>query len=121
MLALEGVDAEGKVVEQAILVSCDLISLRRVTLNSVRALLKEQLPDFNPDKLIMNATHTHQAPQQQSGSSRGIYDLKVSERPQGWMTGDEYRAFMVRRIAVAGCLRLVASGFRPVFGRPRGF
>lgn len=101
VLALEGVDKEGEVVEQAILISCDLISLRRVTMDAVRARLKERLPDFDPDRLIMNATHTHQAPQQQSGSSRGIYDLKENERPPGWMTGDEYRSFMAERIAVA--------------------
>lgn len=101
VLALEGIDEKGAVVEQAILVSCDLISLRRITMDAVRARLKERLRDFDPDKLIMNATHTHQAPQQQSGSSRGIYDLKENEKPPGWMTGDEYRAFMAERIAAA--------------------
>jgi hypothetical protein len=101
VLALEGVDEKGKVVEQTILVSCDLISLRRVTMDSVRELLKERLPDFDPDKLIMNATHTHQAPQQQSGSSRGIYDFTKEEKAKGWMTGDEYRAFMSKRISEA--------------------
>lgn len=101
VLALEGVDEDGKVVEQAMMISCDLISLRRVTMNSVRALLKEQLPDFESDKLIMNATHTHQAPQQQSGSSRGIYDFTDEEKAKGWMTGNEYQAFMSERIAAA--------------------
>jgi len=101
VLALEAVDESGKPTEQAIMISCDLITLRRVTMDAVRARLKERLPDFDPEKLIMNATHTHQAPQQQSGSSRGIYDLKKEEQPPGWMTGDEYRAFMAGRIADA--------------------
>ena len=101
VLALESVDANGTVIEQAMLISCDLISIRRVTMNSVRALLKGRLSDFDADKLIMNATHTHQAPQQQSGSSRGIYNLKENEKPEGWMTGDEYRAFMAARVADA--------------------
>ena len=101
VLALEGIDANGKVTEQAIMVSCDLISIRRVTMNSVRALLKKRVPDFDTDKLILNATHTHQAPQQQSGSSRGLYDLKADEKPEGWMSGDDYRAFMAERIATA--------------------
>lgn len=101
VLALEGIDENGKVTEQAILVSCDLISIRRVTMKSVRALLKKRLPGFDADKLILNATHTHQAPQQQSGSSRGLYDLKANEKPAGWMSGDDYRAFMAERIATA--------------------
>jgi len=53
----------GKGVEQAIMVSCDLISIRKSTMKSVRVLLKKRLPDFDLDKLVLNATHTHQAPQ----------------------------------------------------------
>jgi hypothetical protein len=101
VLALEGVDSSGKSVEQAIMVSCDLISIRRVTMDAVRGLLRERLPEFDPEKLIMNATHTHQAPQQQSGSSRGIYDLSANEKKRNCMTGDEYREFIAERIASA--------------------
>jgi hypothetical protein len=100
-LALEGVGPKGTVVDQAILVSCDLISIRKSTMAAVRKLLKERLPDLDPDKVLLNATHTHQAPQQQSGTSRGIYTLTAAEKAKGWMTGDDYRKFLAERVAEA--------------------
>jgi hypothetical protein len=100
-LALETVGPDGSVAEQAIMVSCDLISIRKSTMESVRRLLKERLPNFDSEKVLLNATHTHQGPQQQSGTSRGIYALTPEEKPKGWMTGDGYGEFLAQRVAEA--------------------
>jgi hypothetical protein len=47
---------EGKVGDQAILVSCDLVGIDRAVLERVRALLQDQLPDFDGRKLVLSAT-----------------------------------------------------------------
>jgi hypothetical protein len=44
-LALES-KRGGKVLDQAILVSCDLVGIDRAVLDRVRVLLKDRLPDF---------------------------------------------------------------------------
>ena len=60
-LALESRDGE-KTLDQAVLVSCDLVAIREGLADEVRARLKERLPDFEPRKLVLSATHTHTAP-----------------------------------------------------------
>ncbi len=70
-------------------------------MESVRRLLKQRLPDFDSDKVLLCATHTHQAPQQQSGTSRGICALTPAEKAKGWMTGDDYGDFLAQRVAEA--------------------
>jgi len=46
----------------AILVSCDQAMVDRMLLETVRKRLKEQLPDFESSRLVISATHTHNAP-----------------------------------------------------------
>jgi hypothetical protein len=101
VLALESVKPNGEVADQAIVVSCDLISIRKSTQEAVRKLLKERLGDFDSDKVLLNATHTHQGPQQQSGGAKGKYALTAEEKAQGWMTGDDYRKFLAERVVQA--------------------
>ncbi|MBN2137486.1 MAG: hypothetical protein JW720_06745 [Sedimentisphaerales bacterium] len=100
-LALESKDPGGKAVEQAIMISCDLISIRKSTNEAVRKLLKARLDDFDSDKLLLNATHTHQAPQQQSGTAKGAFALAAEEKAKGWMTGDDYGKYLAERLAQA--------------------
>ncbi|RIH64720.1 hypothetical protein D1164_13870 [Mariniphaga sediminis] len=49
-------------IETAIMVSCDLVVIRGGLLKKVTGLLKKELPEFNSNKLILNATHTHTGP-----------------------------------------------------------
>jgi hypothetical protein len=60
-LALE-TRGENGTGDQAILVSCDVITIPRKTLELVREKLKPLVPDFDVRKLVFNATHTHTAP-----------------------------------------------------------
>jgi len=101
VLALESVKPNGEVADQAIMVSCDLISIRKSTQQAVRKLLKERLGDFNSEKVLLNATHTHQGPQQQSGTAKGVFALTPEEKANGWMTGDDYGKFLAERLAEA--------------------
>ena len=72
VLALEKIGSSGDVAEQAIMVSCDLIATWRTTQDSVKKLIKDRLPDFDSDKLFLNATHTHQGALARSEVFKGV-------------------------------------------------
>lgn len=60
-LALEQRSAD-KARGQAILVSCDQAMVDRGLVQTARERLKERIPDFEPSRLVVSATHTHNAP-----------------------------------------------------------
>jgi hypothetical protein len=99
-LALESRRPNG-VAEQAILVSCDLLWIRKSTQDRVRRLLKDRIAGFDADKLLLNATHTHQGPLQESGVFGPSHDVTPQEQAQGVMTGDQYGEFLAERLAEA--------------------
>ncbi len=59
-LAIESEDRK----EQAILVSLDAVGVQKEVLDGCRESLNNKLPDFDSKKLVINATHTHSAPEQ---------------------------------------------------------
>ncbi|MFH1924795.1 MAG: hypothetical protein ABIP48_33515 [Planctomycetota bacterium] len=61
VLALEAREGE-EVVDQAILVSCDLCVIRPGIQDGFRRFLGDRLPGFDMTKLFLAATHTHAAP-----------------------------------------------------------
>jgi hypothetical protein len=61
VLALESRDGE-RVVDQAILVACDLCVIRPGIQKGFREHLAGRLPGFDLNKLFLAATHTHAAP-----------------------------------------------------------
>lgn len=93
-LALESRDGE-KMLDQAVLVSCDLVAIRGGVIDEVRARLKDRLPDFDPRKLVLSATHTHTAPE----TIEGRYEIPATAK--NVMRPTEYRAFLAERLADA--------------------
>lgn len=91
-LALESRQGD-QVLDQAILVSCDLVAIGEGIIAQVRRRLKDRLPDFDVQKLILNATHTHTAPVVQEGD----YDLPG----EGIIRPAEYVEFLVDRVTEA--------------------
>ncbi len=91
-LALECRDGD-KVLDQAVFVSCDLVAIRQGILDKVREKVKPRLPDFDVDKLILTATHTHNGPV----TLEGRYTLPES----GVMKPAEYTEFMTGKVADA--------------------
>jgi transcription elongation GreA/GreB family factor len=83
----------GGVLDQAILVSCDLVAIDRAILDRVRMLLKDRLPDFDGRKLVLSATHTHTAPVYEEG--------RYLIPKEGVMQPAEYAEFLSERIAEA--------------------
>ncbi|HEY1172567.1 MAG TPA: hypothetical protein VGH19_14450 [Verrucomicrobiae bacterium] len=61
----------GLKVEEAIIVSCDLVAIREGILDKVREQLRAKQAEFELKKVFLSATHTHTAPVTQEGK----YDL----------------------------------------------
>jgi hypothetical protein len=91
VLALEARDGD-EVVDQAILVSCDLCVIRPGIQEGFRRRVADRLPGFDTGKLLLAATHTHSAP------------VLLQERYQGYgeaMQPKEYVEFLYDRMADA--------------------
>jgi len=86
-LALEGSNGE-----QAIFISCDLAALRPTIPERLRELIAARLPDFDAGKLVVNTTHTHNAP----ALAVGRYII-----PDGVVTPAEYIDFLLDKMAGA--------------------
>ncbi|HUT02070.1 MAG TPA: hypothetical protein VM031_06420, partial [Phycisphaerae bacterium] len=97
-LAIETRTKAGKTIEQAIMVSCDLCITWKATQEKVRQRLKLLLEGFDVEKLFLNATHTHTAPQQEDNAFGGLYDVS---KVKGAMKASEYREFLTARLAAA--------------------
>ena len=91
-LALESRDGDN-VLDQAIMVSCDLVAIREGILEMVRERLKEKLSDFDVNKLFLSATHTHTAPVMREGA----YQLP----DEGIIQPKEYVEFLADQVADA--------------------
>ncbi len=91
-LALESRDGD-KSLDQAIIVSCDLVAIRQGILEKVRDKVKSRLPSFDLNKLFLSATHTHNAPV----TLEGRYTMPES----GVMKPAEYVEFMGDRVGEA--------------------
>jgi hypothetical protein len=84
--------------EQAILVSCDVLYIRKSVQDRLRQIVKTRLPDFDVDKLFLNATHTHTGPGWADEDFGSLYDVSKDE---GVMKASEYAEFFVDRMAKA--------------------
>ena len=78
-------------LEQAIFLSCDLAA--EDFKSDLRAKLAGRCLGFDINKLTINATHTHNAPPVRSG----MYEEPADD--PDFMTPDEYRGFLVNRLA----------------------
>ena len=96
VLALETRGPDGR-SEQAIMISCDLVGIKKVTQDKIKELVKARLPDFDADKLLMNGTHTHTGPPLDE-SFGTLYD--VSKDPGVWKAA-EYAEFFYQRVVEA--------------------
>ena len=107
-LAMETRDADG-VIDQAVIVSCDLSLIRRKTQQKVRELIKEQLPDLDVQKILLSATHTHTAPALTDTDETdfhpydfmGSWAYRIPADQTGVMRPAEYLTFLAERISGA--------------------
>ena len=97
VLALETRRSDGE-KEQAIMISCDVLYIGKAVQERLRNLVKPELPDFDINRLFMNATHTHTGPGFIDGAFGGLYDVSQDE---GVMKASEYAEFFLERVAGA--------------------
>jgi hypothetical protein len=88
-LALESRE-NNMVIDQAILVSCDLGSLPQGILDQIRQDLKDRLTGFDVNKLLLSATHTHTGPV----LKEGIYNIPE----KGVIQPTDYVRFLTERL-----------------------
>jgi hypothetical protein len=93
-LAIETHDENGQ-REQAILVSCDVLYIRKSVQDRLRQIVKGMLPDFDVGKLFLNATHTHTAPGFADEDFGTLYDVS---KDKGVLKASEYADFFVGRV-----------------------
>jgi len=92
VIALESRE-DGISRDTAVIVSCDLLSIRPEMLMLVRKAVHERLPELDTTKLLMSATHTHTAPVLTSG--------KYLIPSVGVMSVEQYRSFFTSRVTEA--------------------
>lgn len=92
-LALESREGE-RVLDQAIMISCDLVAIRQGVIEIVREKARDKIPGFDLTKLFLNATHTHTAPVTMKGERYRLLGSEV-------MKPLEYTDFLVNRIVEA--------------------
>ena len=91
-VALESREGD-RVVDQAVLVACDLVAIEDAIRDRARAAIGKLVPTLDPQKLILSATHTHTAPVMVEG------DYEIPK--EGVMQPAEYADFLVARIVEA--------------------
>jgi len=92
VLALESC-RDGRVIDQAILVSCDLCILPGIQ-DGFRSRMAGRLPGFDIRKLFLAATHTHSSPQLVPNPCEG-------KEYEGAMRAKDYVPFLYERMAGA--------------------
>lgn len=81
---------DGRATDSAVLVSLDLVAIHPTLAPPLRELLRIRLPDLDPRKVVLTATHTHTAPVTEEG--------KYTIPTNGVMQPPEYVAFLAGRL-----------------------
>src|SRR5450756_595980 len=90
-LAIAANNANG--ADVAVLLSGDTAFFPHHVQQGIRDAVHRQVPNLDPAKIIINATHTHTAPMMEDGFYPPV--------PPGVMTGREYADFFIERAAQA--------------------
>jgi hypothetical protein len=97
VLALEA-RGENGLKEQAIMVSCDLLWIRKAIQDRLQEAVSSEIEDFDGKKLFLNGTHTHRGPGVIDGAFFGVYDVS---KDKGVMKASEYADFLIERLKKA--------------------
>lgn len=91
-LAIESEESK----EQTIIVSLDAVGVADEVWAGCRKLLTEKLVDFDSEKLMISATHTHTAPEQPGFSWDPFQNFG-----EDVMSGEEYGGLLIEKISAA--------------------
>ena len=97
VVALESRDGNLS-LDEAIMVSCDLIGIPDKLLKMVRDEVYKQIPELDVRKIFLNAIHTHTAPVLENGLESSFrYQIPI----EGVLQPEEYDIFFVQRVTEA--------------------
>lgn len=85
--------SEGETGDYAVLVSCDLATVAASVCARCREAVRQRVPELAPEKVVLNATHTHTGP--------CLMDDAYPPQVDGEMTATEYVDMFVERVAEA--------------------
>lgn len=91
VLAIEAREGD-TAVDQVVFVACDLVAIRGGILEMAREAVAKRIPELDPAKIILSATHSHTAPVMVDGA----YYI-----PDGVTTPAEFREFFTKQVADA--------------------
>jgi hypothetical protein len=97
VLAMETRGDNGR-IEQAIMVSCDLLFIRAQTQKKLQNEIAKKLTDFDAAKLFLNAIHSHTSPGVIDDEFSGLYDIS---NDKGVMKPSEFEAFFIEKVTDA--------------------
>jgi hypothetical protein len=92
VVVVESRDGEQS-ADQAIMVSCDVVSIPVGVLELVRQEVAKHLPELDTKKIFLGGTHTHTAPELRLG--------KWALPEEGVVQVEEYRRFFAKKVADA--------------------
>jgi len=95
-VALESREGANR-LDQAIMISCDLVAIRDGLQERFRRHVAPRLPGLDVRKIFLNATHTHTAPETLPGRGGFHYDIPK----EGVIQPEEYVEFLVGRLGDA--------------------
>ena len=99
VLALETRDGE-KAIEQAIMISFDLVRMTKEVHEGLQRIAAEKLKDFDSSKLFSGATHTHCGPSI-SYTRSGPGELHDVSDEQDVLTPQQYIEFIYEKVPAA--------------------
>ncbi len=95
-VAIESTEGD-KVLDQSLLISCDLVGIHQSVLAQFRNHLQPLIPELDVRKVIVSATHTHTAPVTSELTDETLITYPIPK--DGVMQPAEYVSFLVERLS----------------------
>ena len=93
VVALEAKDGD-RSLDMAVMVSCDIVTIPASVIEDVRAGVHAKISGLDPEKIFLNAIHTHTAPVLHN-------DMAYPIPEKGVLQVEEYRDFFIRQVVSA--------------------
>lgn len=97
ILAIESKQGDAP-LDTVVFVSCDLVYISDQLREELRAEVTKRIPGFNPNKIILSATHTHTAPVLEDDPEESSFLYPI---PEGVSKVKDYRNLFTERVADA--------------------
>lgn len=103
-LSVTALAMESAADDYVIMVSCDILWIKKQLQDQVRLRVREQLPELDANKLFLFATHTHNAPYQSEEDLQTIWGATRKYRKDeesGYLHPASYQRLLIEQISDA--------------------